>query len=260
MQLRRSEPDLRRFSTSLDNLSSFSNFGPSSVDLAAPGGTPGTAVNSAFLYEPMSQTFSEAPLDPNWVTGGAPDTWDRTDEPSELPGSTLTDSPGAGHGNNTDNFARFGPVNLSGSQAATSATTSTSTCRTPTIGCGYRSRSDNLTYVTVDVWSGAGKSSLTPFITASPTRPRPTSASSSTQTPTDQAPTAYTWTTCASAAPRPATATSRGPRWPRPTSRAPPHLLLDHNPAATVAELREWLLDGVDLKASLEEESRRTGG
>ena len=29
-------------------------------------------------------------------------------------------------------------------------------------------------------------------------------------------------------------------------------LLLDHNPAATVAELREWLLDGVDLKSSLE--------
>ena len=38
-------------STSLDNLSSFSNFGASSVDLAAPGGEhPGTAVNSAFLY------------------------------------------------------------------------------------------------------------------------------------------------------------------------------------------------------------------
>ncbi len=102
-------------STSLDNLSSFSNYGSSSVDLAAPGGgTPGTAVNSTSMVEDMNQEFSEAPLDADWATGGTPDTWDRTSEPSELTDGTLTDSPGSGHGNSTDNFARFGPVDLSG--------------------------------------------------------------------------------------------------------------------------------------------------
>ena len=101
-------------STSHDTFASFSNRGANSVDLAAPGGgAPGTAVNSTSLVERMNQTFGE-PLGPDWETGGTLDTWAQTDEPSELPGGTLTDSPGAGHGDNTINFARYGPVDLSG--------------------------------------------------------------------------------------------------------------------------------------------------
>ncbi len=128
-------------STSLDNLSSFSNFGASSVDLAAPGGgTPGTAINGAFLSEPMSQTFSEAPLDANWDTGGTPDTWDRTDEVSEPPPWGRSPTRPARATATTPTTSRgSGPSISAGTQAATSATSSTSTCRTPTISCWCRS-------------------------------------------------------------------------------------------------------------------------
>ena len=59
-------------STSLDNLASFSNFGASSVDLAAPAaaprGRPSTAPSSR-AHEPDLQRGSARP---NWVTGGTP--------------------------------------------------------------------------------------------------------------------------------------------------------------------------------------------
>ena len=151
-------------STSHDTFASFSNRGANSVDLAAPGGgAPGTAVNSTSLVERMNQTFGE-PLGPGWETGGTPDTWAQTDEPSELPGGTLTDSPGAGHGDNTNNFARYGPVDLSGET-----------------GCHLRYdlgldlpdlddqfivevSTDDLAYTTVQELTGVGEATMTPFI------------------------------------------------------------------------------------------------
>jgi subtilisin family serine protease len=63
---------------SRDRLASFSNYGARSVDLAAPG----VSILSSFVKWSAKQSlFSddfETPLAGRWVTGGTPDTWQRT--------------------------------------------------------------------------------------------------------------------------------------------------------------------------------------
>ena len=99
-----------------DGLASFSNFGPESVDLAAPG----IVTRSTYPFEtpdPVSQTFSSAsnpPIGPGWTRGGHPKSWARTTEATSLSGGTLADSPGGDYDPSADNHARFGPVNLTG--------------------------------------------------------------------------------------------------------------------------------------------------
>ncbi|MDP9067817.1 MAG: S8 family serine peptidase [Actinomycetota bacterium] len=86
-------------SDKIDNLASFSNYGTTSVDLAAPGVgilSAGTAMTTAF-----AESF-ESDLTGRWSTGGANNLWTRS---VDSVGGFLTDSPGIDYLNDTDSWA-----------------------------------------------------------------------------------------------------------------------------------------------------------
>jgi subtilisin family serine protease len=85
-----------------DQLAGFSNFGATSVDLAAPG----TSTASTYPFE-VPSVFTEdfeSGLD-GWSTGGTPDTWGLTSEFNLGGTQSLTDSPNANYANDAANFA-----------------------------------------------------------------------------------------------------------------------------------------------------------
>jgi subtilisin family serine protease len=238
--------------TDRDGLSSFSNYGKNSVDIAAPGGgSPGSAVYSTHMLDVMSETFTGS-LAPEWLTGGTPDTWARTTEPSVLPGTTLTDSPGGDYAPDTDNFARYGPVDL----------TAHSGCRLRyDLGLDAPDNNDflqievstdDVAYTAVQGWTGVGDATETSSLNAYSGAPavylRFRMLSDSDATVGDGAHLDNIRVRCPSEA----------YRLLQGTSMASPHvagaaaLLLDQNPGATVADLRGWLLDGADLKPALD--------
>ena len=95
-----------------DGIASFSNFGPSSVDLGAPG----TNVLSAKpAYGAVFSEGFESDIGSTWTTGGTNNTWARTSEAAKSGGFSLADSPGASYLNNTNSFARTtDPISLAG--------------------------------------------------------------------------------------------------------------------------------------------------
>lgn len=97
-----------------DELASFSNYGASGVDLAAPG----VSTLSASPYSRVWFDDFETPIDRRWVTGGTPDTWARTTSvPAAGATSTwLTDSPDGPYPDGSDNWARTAAVDLTGTR------------------------------------------------------------------------------------------------------------------------------------------------
>jgi subtilisin family serine protease len=93
---------------SRDQLAGFSNYGASSVDLAAPGvSVLSTYVNWGPVQEVFSDDF-ETPLTGRWITGGSPDTWTRTPFAATRSGGySLSNSLVGGYANNTDNWAEL---------------------------------------------------------------------------------------------------------------------------------------------------------
>jgi thermitase len=95
-------------SDSGDTLAGFSNYGARSVDLAAPG----VSVLSSYLkWGPQEDLFVEdfeSPLTGRWITGGSPDTWDRTPfVGSRSGGWALSNSVLGYYENDTDNWAQL---------------------------------------------------------------------------------------------------------------------------------------------------------
>jgi thermitase len=95
-----------------DALADFSNFGATSVDLAAPG----TGILSTWpAYDSVfTDGLETAGV---WTPGGLPNTWDRTTESFASPARSGTDSPGGNYTTNANNWlGTTNPINLSGRQ------------------------------------------------------------------------------------------------------------------------------------------------
>lgn len=93
-----------------DNLNISSNFGATSVDVAAPG-------ISIYSTKPSRQTVWIDNFDDNdisdWTTGGTNNTWVTTNSLSYSSSYSLTDSPAGNYQNNTDSWVRASVLNLS---------------------------------------------------------------------------------------------------------------------------------------------------
>ncbi len=103
--------------TGSDDLkASFSNYGATTVDLAAPGvnvlsdsPTPRVHDTQSFLDD------FETPLAGRWITGGTGNAWDLTTAMSSSPTTSLTDSPGRDYGANVNSWAQIqDPLTLPG--------------------------------------------------------------------------------------------------------------------------------------------------
>ena len=95
-----------------DSRASFSNYGATSVDVAAPG-------TSIFSTRPDRQTdwsddFDDGDIS-NWSTGGTNNTWGVTDEYSRSGSHSITDFPYSDYLSGTDSYAQTEPIDLSSS-------------------------------------------------------------------------------------------------------------------------------------------------
>ena len=94
-----------------DSLAWFSNYGPISVDVAAPG-------TDTYSSKPSDQEWSwndnfDDDDITDWTTGGTNDTWATTGAQWFSASYSLTDSPGGPYQDNTNSWARAPEVNLS---------------------------------------------------------------------------------------------------------------------------------------------------
>ena len=89
-----------------DSLSEFSNYGTTSVDLAAPGVNIYSTVPA--LENILIDDFNDGDLSsPIWTTGGSPDTW-------VVSSGRLVDSPAGNYQNNTNSWAQTAALSFSG--------------------------------------------------------------------------------------------------------------------------------------------------
>jgi len=93
-----------------DNLASFSNYGATSVDVAAPGTNIYSTIPAREVI--FSDDFDDGNIDP-WITDGTDNTWDVTIKAFNSASYSLTDSPHANYLNNTDSWAGSPVIDLS---------------------------------------------------------------------------------------------------------------------------------------------------
>ncbi|MDF0652826.1 MAG: S8 family serine peptidase [Nitrospira sp.] len=92
-----------------DELAGFSNFGSTTVQVAAPGVRINSTRPTSNVTNVLLHTFDSDPTGLGYVTGGTNNTWGFTNTASFSPPNSMTDSPGADYLNNTDSFA-MGPL------------------------------------------------------------------------------------------------------------------------------------------------------
>lgn len=92
-----------------DQLASFSNFGSSTVHVAAPGVRINSTKPTSNVTNVLLHNFDSNPTGFGYVFGGINATWGITKSASSSQPNSLTDSPNGIYQNNTDSFAA-GPV------------------------------------------------------------------------------------------------------------------------------------------------------
>ncbi|HEV2711803.1 MAG TPA: S8 family serine peptidase [Gaiellaceae bacterium] len=102
-----------------DGLAEFSNYGASSVDLAAPG----TEILSTWpAYSSLFAETFETALTGRWTAGGSPATWARTSVTAAHGTSSATDSPAGDYADRADNWlATVNAIDLSGKSGCNAA-------------------------------------------------------------------------------------------------------------------------------------------
>ncbi len=92
-----------------DQLTTFSNFGATTVQVAAPGIGINSTRPTSNVTNILFHTFDSSPIGLGYVFGGTNSTWGFTTSASFSQPNSLTDSPTGSYQNNTDSFA-IGPL------------------------------------------------------------------------------------------------------------------------------------------------------
>ena len=90
-------------------LAIFSNFGSTTVQVAAPGVSINSTKPTSNITNVLFHNFDSDPTGLGYVFGGTNSTWGFTNSTSFSQPNSLTDSPNGNYQNNTDSFA-IGPV------------------------------------------------------------------------------------------------------------------------------------------------------
>ena len=92
-----------------DQLASFSNFGSTTVQVAAPGIRINSTTPTSNIRTILFHNFDSSPIGLGYAFGGTKSTWGFTNSSSFSQPNSLTDSPTGNYQNNTNSFA-MGPV------------------------------------------------------------------------------------------------------------------------------------------------------
>jgi subtilisin family serine protease len=92
-----------------DQLAPFSNFGSTTVQVAAPGIRINSTTPTSNITTVLFHNFDSSPTGLGYVFGGTNSTWGFTNSTSFSQPNSLTDSPSGSYQNDTDSFA-MGPV------------------------------------------------------------------------------------------------------------------------------------------------------
>ena len=91
------------------NRASFSNFGATSVQIAAPGVNINSTRPTSNVSSPLNHNYDSNPAGPGYTFSGTNNSWDFTNTVSLSPPTSLTDSPAGNYLDNTNSFAT-GPI------------------------------------------------------------------------------------------------------------------------------------------------------
>ena len=87
----------------------FSNFGATSVQIAAPGVNTNSTRPTSNVVSPLNHNYDSNPAGLGYTFSGTNNSWAFTNAVSSSPPTSLTDSPAGNYLNNTDSFAT-GPI------------------------------------------------------------------------------------------------------------------------------------------------------